>query len=359
MQELASLVIPDSILNLTFFGNSLYHYGLALTIILGMVVVYKIIQLTISSHLEQLAQKTHSGIDEVILEVVKSLRLYVVAYIGLYFGTMVLTSSELWHNALFVGLIVLVIHQLIATSYIVIEYLVRQRLGDDNSGNAQIAVYSIGLVIQISLWAVGLIFILSNFGIDVTSLIAAMGVGGIAVAFALQQVLSDLFGSFAIYFDKPFVPGDFILVGDKMGTVEKIGVKTTRIKSLQGEELVFSNQQLTSATIQNYQRMNERRIVFEIGVVFDTSVKKLHQAVDIVKKAIEDQEKVRIDRAHFKAITDSALSIEAVYYCETPDYNDYMDANQSIMFTIKEQFEKANIKLAYPARNIHMVTPAV
>src|SRR5690606_17251880 len=210
------------------------------------------------------------------------------------------------------GLIILIIHQFIATAYIVINYVVAKRMGDDQSGQAQIATHSIGLALQIGLWSIGLLFVLSNFGIDVTSLIAALGVGGIAVAFALQQILSDLFGSFAIYFDKAFVPGDFIIVGNQMGTVEKIGIKTTRIKSLQGEELVFSNQQLTSATIQNYQHMQERRIAFEIGVTYDTSTKKLRKAVDIVKQAIESSENVRLDRVHFKAVADSSLSIEAV-----------------------------------------------
>ena len=356
MQEFIQTLIPESIRALSFFGNSISRYALAIAIFFIIVLVYKTVQVAARSHLQKLVQKTHADIDEVVLEVVKSLRIYVVAYAGVYFGALALEVNELVHNILFVGLVVLAIHQIIATSYIVVEYLVRKRMGEDDSGNAQVAVH--GLIIQMGAWAVGLLFVLSNFGIDVTSLIAALGVGGIAVAFALQQVLSDLFGSFAIYFDKPFVPGDFVLVGDKMGTVEKIGIKTTRVKSLQGEELVFSNQQLTSATIQNYQRMEERRIVFEIGVVYETSVKKLRQAVTIVKQAIEDQEGVRIDRAHFKSISDASLTIEAVYYCESPNYNEYMDANQNIMFTIKEQFEKNGIVLAYPTRTVHMSTPS-
>ena len=297
VQEFIQTLIPESIRALSFFGNSISRYALAIAIFFIIVLVYKTVQVAARSHLQKLVQKTHADIDEVVLEVVKSLRIYVVAYAGVYFGALALEVNELVHNILFVGLVVLAIHQIIATSYI-------------------------------------------------------------AVAFALQQVLSDLFGSFAIYFDKPFVPGDFVLVGDKMGTVEKIGIKTTRVKSLQGEELVFSNQQLTSATIQNYQRMEERRIVFEIGVVYETSVKKLRQAVTIVKQAIEDQEGVRIDRAHFKSISDASLTIEAVYYCESPNYNEYMDANQNIMFTIKEQFEKNGIVLAYPTRTVHMSTPS-
>ncbi len=358
MPNVVSSIFSQSTLNLSVYGNTLYQYGIALAVALAAIIGYKVMQRIISNHLQHLAQKTKSDIDEVALEMVESVRWQVAAYAGVFAGAMPLAMPEFVHNLLIIGFVILIIHQVIVTGNIFIKYLVAKRIAAEDTGQAQVATHAIGLALQIGVWSLGLLFILSNFGIDVTSLIAALGVGGIAIAFALQQILSDLFGSFAIYFDKPFVPGDFVVVGNQMGTVEKIGIKTTRIKSLAGEELVFSNQQLTTATIQNYQRMNERRVVFEIKLTYNTSVKKLKQAVEIIRQAIIEVDPTRLDRVHFKQFAESSLAIEAVYYCETPDYNTYMDVNQDIMLTIKDKFEKEKIELALPTQTIHTVSPA-
>jgi MscS family membrane protein len=177
---------------------------------------------------------------------------------------------------------------------------------------------------------------------------------GVAIAFAFQNILEDLFSSFAIVFDKPFKIGDFIIVGDKLGVVEKIGIKTTRIKSLQGEEIVISNKELTSAQVRNFKKMETRRISFSFGVTYQTPTEKLKGIPKTVESIIEETDNVRFDRAHFNEFGDSALLFEVVYYVEGNDYNMYMDAQQQINLKIKESFEKDGIEMAYPTQTIFL-----
>ncbi len=155
-------------------------------------------------------------------------------------------------------------------------------------------------------------------------------------------------------FDKPFVPGDFIVVGDKKGTVEKIGIKTTRLKALQGEELIISNKELTSAQIQNFKKMEERRISFSFGVTYETPVEKVKKIPDIIKDIIDKEDGARFDRAHFSRFDDSALNFDIIYYVGSGDYADYMDIQQSINIKILEVFEEMRIGMAYPTQTIYM-----
>jgi len=199
--------------------------------------------------------------------------------------------------------------------------------------------------------------VLTNLGIEITPLIASLGVGGIAIAIALQSVLSDLFSAFAIYFDKPFKEGDFIIVGNDMGTVQRIGIKTTRIKSLQGQELIVSNSELTSTRVNNYQRMEERRIVFNFGVEYSTSLSKLKKINKIVEKIFKEVNGARLDRVHFHQFGDFSLNYEVVYYVKSPEYAKYMDVQQEINFKLKEYFEKERIVFAFPTQTLFVEKP--
>jgi small-conductance mechanosensitive channel len=196
--------------------------------------------------------------------------------------------------------------------------------------------------------------VLENLNFDVSALVASLGVGGIAVALAAQNILGDLFASLSILFDKPFVVGDFIIVDDLPGTVEKVGLKTTRVRSLFGEQLVFSNNDLLSSRIKNYKRMEERRVVFPLGVTYQTGAEQLELIPGIIKKTIEKQEKVRFDRSHFKGYGDFALLFETVYWVTEPDYNLYMDIQQKINLELFHLFEEQGIEFAYPTQTIHL-----
>jgi small-conductance mechanosensitive channel len=208
------------------------------------------------------------------------------------------------------------------------------------------------LITKFILWSSILLLALNNLGINVTSLIAGLGIGGVAVALAIQNILGDLFASLSIVLDKPFVIGDFLMIGDFMGSVEYIGLKTTRIRSLSGEQLVFSNSDLLGSRIRNYGRMFERRVVFSIGVTYQTPRERLKLIPEIIREAIESKSKTRFDRCHFMKYGDYALMFETVFYVLSPDYNAYMDIQQAIYFEIHERFEQEQIEFAYPTQKL-------
>jgi small-conductance mechanosensitive channel len=207
-------------------------------------------------------------------------------------------------------------------------------------------------IIKGVLWGIAIIIVLSNFGYDVTALAAGLGIGGIAIAFALQSVLGDIFASFSIHFDKPFRVGDFIIIGSDLGTVQHIGIKTTRLKTLQGQELIVSNRELTETRVNNYKQMEKRRIVFGFGVEYDTPLKKLKKIPNMVKEILDKIKIAELNRVHFKEFGDFSLNFEVVYYVNVSDYNVYMDTQQEINFKLKEIFEKENIVFAFPTQTI-------
>jgi small-conductance mechanosensitive channel len=210
---------------------------------------------------------------------------------------------------------------------------------------------------KLALWTVAFLLILDNLGVDITTLIAGLGVGGIAVALAAQNVLGDLFASLSIVMDKPFVLGDFIVVGDFQGTVEHIGLKTTRLRSLSGELLVFPNSDLLTSRIRNFKHMQERRVVFAIGVTYETALSELQEIPQIIKEAITSQEQTRFDRAHLQRFGESALIYEAVYFVSVPDYALYMDIQQRVNFRLLEGFASRGIEFAYPTQTVHLPQP--
>jgi small-conductance mechanosensitive channel len=220
------------------------------------------------------------------------------------------------------------------------------------------ALHLIQLFARVVVWSIALLLILNNLGFDVTALVAGLGIGGIAIALAAQNILGDLFASLAIVLDQPFVVGDFVIVGSQMGTIERIGIKTTRIRSLSGEELICSNADLLGSRINNYKRMTERRVVFTIGVTYQTPADKVEKLPGMLRTAVESQDQVRFDRAHLARYGDFALVYEIVYWVLTPDYNLYMDIQQRINFSIYRQLQDEGIEFAYPTQTIHMAPAA-
>lgn len=201
-------------------------------------------------------------------------------------------------------------------------------------------------------WVVVLLLLLNNFGIDVTAMVAGLGVGGLAVAFAFQNILKDIFGSFSIVFDKPFVIGDFIATDEFMGTVEEIGTKTTRLRSATGELIVISNNDILSTRIRNYGNMYERRVIFTIRVQYGTPALKLEKIPPFLQKTLESFEDVRFTRAHFQTFTDFGLQFEVMYFVLTSEYNRMMDIQQEVNLTIYKWFEKEKILFAVPIQNM-------
>ncbi len=199
---------------------------------------------------------------------------------------------------------------------------------------------------------------LDNLGFKISAVIAGLGIGGIAVALAAQAILGDLFSYFAILFDRPFEVGDFIILGEYLGTIEHIGIKTTRIRSLSGEQLVFSNTDLTSSRLRNYKRMGKRRVVFKLGVTYQTTLKQLKTIPGIIENIIKGVKDTTFDRVHFSSYGDFSLIFEVVYYVMSRDYNKYMDIQQVINFAIKKEFEAGGIEFAYPTQTLYLTKTA-
>jgi small-conductance mechanosensitive channel len=228
----------------------------------------------------------------------------------------------------------------------------QEHFADDPAGRTMLG--AVAFIGRLALWSIAFLLILENAGVEVTALVAGLGIGGAAIALASQNILSDLFASLSIVLDRPFVLGDFIKVGDDLGSVEHIGLKTTRLRSLSGEQLIFPNNDLLQSRIRNFKRMEERRVVFSIGVIYETPMEKVEAIPGFIRSAIESQEATRFDRAHFHKYGDSALIFEAVYYVLTPDFNRYMDIHQAINLLLLRRFAEANIEFAYPTQTLFL-----
>lgn len=214
-----------------------------------------------------------------------------------------------------------------------------------------------GLIGRIVLWSIAILIILDNFGFNISTLMASLGIGGIAVALAAQNILGDLFSSVSIALDKPFVLGDFIVVGDYVGTVEYVGMKSTRLRSLGGEQIIFSNTELLKNRIRNYKRMQERRVLFEFSIVYETPIAKVEATAARIQEIISPERlEVRFDRAHLKGLGDSGLVFEVVYYVLDPDYNKYMDIQQAINLALLRDLEERGVALAYPTQTLHVAS---
>lgn len=232
-----------------------------------------------------------------------------------------------------------------------LQRLIKRRAEGDPASVT--ALTAIGFLGRLALWSLLLLVGLQNLGVEVTGLIAGLGIGGLAVALAAQNILSDLFASLSIVLDKPFLIGDFLIVGEHAGNVEHIGLKTTRIRSLSGEQLVFSNTDLLGSRIRNFKRMAERRITFTVGVTYQTTYEQLRKIPGIIQEAVEAQENARFDRSHFIEYGDSSLVFETVYYVKEPDFKLFRDLQQEINLTLFQRFEKEGIEFAYPTRTLH------
>lgn len=231
------------------------------------------------------------------------------------------------------------------------EGVIQDKAGQDN----QLTVTMVALMFRIVLWAVVLLSVLANLGVDITAFVASLGIGGIAIALAVQTLLGDLFASASIGVDKPFKTGHFIVFNDIAGTIEYIGLKTTRIRSLSGEQILCSNTKLLQQTIHNYSRMSERRVVFSLAISFRTPVEKARELPPLIQQAVEAVENTRFDRAHLLMFDDYALRYEVVYYVLSADYNLYMDIQQAINFSLLEELSKRNIRFAMPVRALEFL----
>jgi len=341
-----------NLINFELWGNSGESYLFALAMFFTSVIILKIFQLVILKKLEKAAKHTKTDLDDVFVSIVRKLKPPFYSFIALYIGIKFLNTTSLI-NSIVDGLFILIIvYQIINALQILIDYGAQKIASKEGKKISSSITNSISMMLKITLWTFAVLIILSNWGINVTSLVAGLGIGGIAIALALQKILGDIFSSFSIFIDKPFEEGDYIVVGADSGVVQRVGIKTTRLKTLQGEELVISNQELTTERIRNFKKMQKRRVVFGFGVLYETPKEKLINIPSMVEDVIKAEEKSDVGRVHFKDFGDSSLNFEVVYYVNSGDYEEYMNSQQTINLNIKERFDKEGIEFAYPTQTL-------
>ena len=335
--------------------NTLHDYLIALGIIVLGIILTRVIRYIVNRQLKKLTEATETAIDDYVVESINRFGVPILYFAAIYIGVKSLTLTPGVNNVVRIATLIVVTFFAVRFISTTILMLLRSYVKQQENGAEKVKqLGGIMLIFNIIIWAIGLLLLLDNFGVDVTAMIAGLGIGGIAIALAAQNILGDLFNYFVIFFDRPFEIGDFIIIDDKLGTVEAIGIKTTRVKSLSGEQLVFSNSDLTSSRIHNYKRMQRRRIVFGVNVIYQTPLEQVREIPSILRSAVETQELAQFDRAHFKAYGDSSLDFEIVYIVLTADFNQYMDVQQAINLVIFEEFEKRGIEFAYPTRTLYM-----
>lgn len=346
-------MIITSLLNYTFMGNTLLQYCLALGgFILGSLSVF-IFKHYILAKIKIWINAIPTQVSGLIISVIETYFIPIFYFTIFYLSLRFLVLSSKIEHILDVMMFVLFTMFSVSILIAIAHYSLQRYLQtSDNSMQKKDQLKGLSGLVSFVIWVVAIIFLLDNLGVKISAVVAGLGIGGIAVALAAQAVLGDLFSYFVIFFDKPFETGDFVMVGDKLGVVEHIGIKTTRIRALSGEQLVFSNTDLTNSRVHNYKRMEKRRVVFSLGVTYQTSPELLRKITSIVKDIIITMEDTLYDRGHFASYGDFSLNFEFVYYVNGEDYNKYMDIQQSINLAIFETFKNEGIDFAYPTQTL-------
>lgn len=344
-----------------YWGNSVKLYLIGLAITTGFLLAVYLARAIVLVRFRRLAERTRTRLDDLVIYVVQKTRFWVVLVLGLYLGTLALQvppqrgglfevvavgffaiQAGLWASA--------------AITFLVDDY--RKRKLEEGDTSSVTAVALLGVAARIAAWTLAMLLILDNVGVDVTALVAGLGIGGLALALAVKDILQDLLSSMSIMLDKPFEVGDFILIGDLGGTVEHIGLKSTRLRASSGEQLVFGNDDLLRARIRNMKRMNERRAELDLRMSYQTPVAAMRELPGVLEGIVNAQEHTRFDRSHFLSISDSAYVLKTVYYMTVPSGAVYNATQEQINLAILEALESRGLSLAYPTQTVHVQSKA-
>jgi small-conductance mechanosensitive channel len=336
-------------------GNPLRVWIVAAAIGVGVALALRLLVHVVVRRLAAFADRTANSWDDVIAAMLRSTRVWFLATIAALITGIVVSLPSDWEVTIRrIAAVALVVQGGVWVAAGLTAWLTRYRaarMKDDPA--AATAVSAVGFIGKLILWSLVLLLALQNLGINVTALVAGLGVGGIAVALAAQSILGDLFASISIVLDKPFVLGEFITLDSFSGTVEHVGLKTTRLRSITGEQVIFANSDLLNSRLRNFGRLRERRILFSIGITYQTPPEKVERVPTLIREAVEVTGHTRFDRAHFKGFGASSLDFEVVYFVDVPDYAAYMDAQQAINLRILRRFQDEGIEFAYPTQMLY------
>jgi small-conductance mechanosensitive channel len=347
--------ILENFLSIEFDHKLMLDWLIAAAISVTLFLVLQLIFRVLNRRMASISQKTATIMDDLVAASLAATHSYVLFVVAVWVGLQIVDAGKANEYLDFALIVACTVQVALWANKMVSAYIVfyTKAKRADNPG-AVSAVQGMSYIVRITIWSIAILLVVDNLGYDVTALVAGLGIGGVAVALALQNILGDLFASLSIVLDKPFVIGDFIIVGDLLGVVERIGLKTTRVRSLSGEQLVFSNSDLLSSRVRNFKRMQERRVLFSFGVTRQTTVDQLELIPAQVKSTIESIDNARFDRAHFKGFGDSSYDFEVVYYVLSADYNQYMDIQQTINLGLCRWFEEVGLDFAYPTRTLYV-----
>ncbi len=335
--------------------NTVRDWLIALGAALGVFLLLVLFRRVFQGRLIKLVRKTQTHLDDFLIPLLKQTKWFSMLAVGLLIGTLFISlpdEIERWFRlAVKLVLILQVGFWGTAVISLYVNRSVESRVEDDLGEDAT-TLDALGLMGKIALWVILGLVVLDNLNVEISSLVTSLGIGGIAVALAVQNILGDLFASLSITLDKPFVIGDFVVVDDFEGDVEEIGLKTTRVRSLSGEELIFSNADLLNSRIRNFKRLEKRRISFNIGVVYGTPAEKLEQIPAILEEIITPIPDIEFERAHLKTLGDFSLDYSVVYHVLKPEYAAYLDVQQTINLEVYRRFEKEGIEFAYPTQKV-------
>jgi small-conductance mechanosensitive channel len=351
--------IIDVLKDFQLWGNSGWDYSIFLGWFVGLMISFKLFKVVVIARLNYLSRKTKSDIDDFAIRMINELKPPFYLLVALYIAIRPLDFNELVDKIVYGLFITVLIFQAVLVAQKIIDYILEKKIlknveGVDDAKNKKAAIKLLSQIFKVALWVIGLLMILSNLGVDVTSLVAGLGVGGIAIAFALQGILGDLFASFSIFLDQPFKVGDYVQAGTESGTVKKVGVKTSRIQTLNGEELVVANTDIASARIRNFSKMEKRRVKFNLGVIYGTKSKQLKEIPEMIKKIIQQENDAEFGRVKFTTFGDSALIFEVLYHIKSSDIDLYLDIQERVNLAIYEEFEKKKIEFAFPSQTIYV-----
>ncbi len=346
----------NNIFQQVYFQNRLLDYLISLVTFIIAVLLITILKNFVFKILRTMAAKKTTRIDNLFVE---DFQEKIKPFINLlYFGAFYLSIYHLNIPVIvekYLNIIITTLFIYFGVKFIlsIFSYFLENYFIKKETNTARITAFrGIETFFKIIIWSIAFIILLDNLGIQVSALIAGLGIGGIAVALASQNILGDLFSYFIIYFDHPFEIGDFIIIDNYMGSIENIGIKTTRIRSLGGEEIIFSNTDLVNSRLRNYKRMKKRRVQFNFGIVYQTTLEQLKEIPNIVTNIFQQVSGATLDRVHFSSYGDFSLNFEVVYYVNSRDYNQYMDIQQEINLKLKEELQKRAIEFAYPTQTI-------
>ena len=336
--------------------NTAQDWLIAAIVVVVVVVVARTVIGIVVRRLKATASKTETDVDDLVTELLENTKFVFVTLVALYAGAISLSLPPEVDDVLSTILVLGFLVQAAFWANGIVNYMLgswaRQKFEADPTMST--ALGSIGFFVRFAVWATFIMLALDNLNIDIGPLVASLGIGGVALALALQGVLGDLFASLTIIFDNPFAVGDYIQVGDLAGTVQHVGLKSTRILAVTGEQLVFSNSDLLGSRIRNFRMREERRCAFTLGVTYDTPPENLERIPSLIQEIVESRENTRFDRSFFMAFGDSALNFEIVYYMLVPDYQAYAETHHAINLKIFKRFAEEGIEFAYPTQTLYV-----